>query len=240
MLFRSKHVRTLIHGPLSVKEMQATIDAMEATIKDAIAKEPAAKSGMGMGFPGGKPMGLRDFVARRNESVRAQLEGKSQGKPLAMNPPGRPGVPDEARRQIAQTLGPPFLVFRDKVQEELKLTDEQKKNLEKRLQHTVQDAMQCFQNLQGAKPEEREKEHHAYVQKSQEKLTAFLEGALKEEQFKRLRQVMLQQEGLFALGNAAVMKELEITDKQRLQFVEVSHHDHLRCEPGRGRSHASS
>ena len=62
-------------------------------------------------------------------------------------------------------------------------------------------------------------------------MTAFLEGALKEEQFNRLRQVMLQQEGLFAVGNAAVMKELEITDKQRLQFVEVVQKMQKKIEP---------
>jgi hypothetical protein len=223
-LFR-KHARTLIVGPFSVKEMKVSIDAMEATIKDAIAKEPAPKFGMGMGFPGGKQIGLREFVAKRNESVLAQLEGKSHGtRP-------QPRAPDEARRQITETLGPPFLVFRDKVQEELKLTDEQKKKLAKRLQDTVQDAMQFFQNLQVAKPEERQKEHHAYVQKSQEKLTAFLEGTLKEEQFKRLRQVILQREGLFALGNAEIIKELEITDKQRQRFVEVVQEMQQKIEP---------
>ena len=108
-------------------------------------------------------------------------------------------VPDEARGLVIQALGPTFLVFRDKVQEELKLSDEQKKKLEKRLQDTVPDAMQFFQKLGvgDKKPEEREKELHAYVEKPQENLTAFLEGALKEERFKWLRQVMLQQEGPF-------------------------------------------
>ena len=47
-------------------------------------------------------------------------------------------VPDEARRQLAEALGPPFRVFRDKVQGELKLSDEQKQKLEDRLQETVQ------------------------------------------------------------------------------------------------------
>jgi hypothetical protein len=224
-LFR-KHLRTLIEGPFSVKEMKASIDAMEATIAAAIAKEPK----FGIGIPGGKQMDLRDFVAKRNESVLAQLAGKSQGKPLAFNPPRRP-QPDDARRQIIETLGPPFLVFRDKVQKDLQLSDEQKTKLEKRLHDTVQDTMQFFQNLQDAKPEERQKEHHAYVQKAQEKLTAFLEGALKEEQVKRLRQVMLQREGLFALDNAVVMKELEITDKQRQQFVKVVQKMQKKIEP---------
>lgn len=224
-LFR-KHLRMLIDGPFSMKEMKASIDVMEATIAAAIAKEPK----LVMGIPGGKQMGLRAFVAKRNESVLAQLEGRSPGKPLAYIPPRRP-PPDEARRQIIETFGPPFLVFRNKVQEELKLTAEQKKNLDLRLQATVQDAMQYFQNLQGARPEELQKEHHAYVRKSQEKLTVFLESALKEEQLKRLRQVMLQREGLFALGNAVVMKELEVTDKQRQQFVEVVQQMQKKIEP---------
>jgi hypothetical protein len=141
-------------------------------------------------------------------------------------------IPAEAGRQLAEALGPPFLVFRDKVQEELKLSDEQKQKLQKRLQDTVQDAMQFFQKLGDKRPEEREKEHHAYVERAQENLTAFLQGLLQEEQFKRLRQVMLQRGRLFALlGNAEVGKQLEITDKQRQQFVEVAQEFQKKFEP---------
>ena len=140
-------------------------------------------------------------------------------------------VPAEAGRQLTETLGPPFLVFRDKVQEELKLSDEQKKKLEKRLQDTVQDAMQFFQKLGDKKPEEREKEHHAYVEKAQENLTAFLQGLLQEEQFKRLRQLELQQQGPFALGQPDVAQELSITDEQRNQFVMVVQEMQTKIEP---------
>jgi hypothetical protein len=140
-------------------------------------------------------------------------------------------IPEEAGRQITETLGPPFLVFRDKVQEELKLTDEQKKKLEKRLQDTVQHAMQFFQQLGDKPPEEREKLLHAYVEKAQENLAAFLQGLLKEEQLKRLRQVMLQREGLLALGDGEVMKELEITDAQRQQFFKVVQEMQKKIEP---------
>src|SRR5439155_8120875 len=76
-------------------------------------------------------------------------------------------IPAEAGRQIAEMLGPPFLAFRDKVQEELKLSDEQKKKLEKRLQDTHQDTMQLFQRLVEKEPEEREKELHAYRENAQ-------------------------------------------------------------------------
>jgi hypothetical protein len=153
---------------------------------------------------------------------------------VAADAPDTPqaGVPEDTRRQITETLGPPFLVFRDKVQEELKLSDEQKKKLEKRFQGTHQDTMQLFQRLVDKEPEEREKELQAYREKAQENLTAFLQGLLQEEQFKRLRQVMLQRDRLFALlGNAEVAKELEITDGQRHQFVEVAQEFQKKFEP---------
>jgi len=169
-----------------------------------------------------------------SSAVRFGIVGEPAGSDrVAADAPDtpQPGVPDEARRQITDTLGPPFVVFRDKVQEELKLSDEQKQKLEKRLQHTVQDAMQFFQKLGDKEPEEREKQLHAYVERAQENLTAFLQGLLQEQQFKRLRQVMLQRDGWFALGNAEVIKELEITDKQRQQFVEVVQEMQKKIEP---------
>jgi hypothetical protein len=150
----------------------------------------------------------------------------------AEEPVGQPRhVPDEAGRQITEMLGPPFLVFRQKVQDELKLSDDQKKKLENRLQGLVQDAMQLFQKLGEKRPEDREKELQAYRQKAQEILTAFLQGLLQEEQLKRLRQVMLQREGLFALGDAEIMKDLEIADKQRQQFFAVVQELQKQIEP---------
>ena len=114
------------------------------------------------------------------------------------------------------------MVFRDKVQKYLKVSDEQKQKLAKRLQDTVQDAMPFFEKLADKKPEERAQEHQAYRQKAQEKLAAFLEGALKDEQLKRLRQLELQQEGPFALvARPDLGKELKITDEQRKQFMAV-------------------
>jgi hypothetical protein len=161
------------------------------------------------------------------ETVAADEAGDAEA------PAERPQeVPSEAGRQVTEMLGPPFLVFRDKVQEELRLSDEQKKKLEKRLQDTVQDAMQFFQRLGDKEPEERERELHAYREKAQENLTAFLQGLLQEEQLKRLRQVMLQRDRLFALlGNPEVAKELEITDQQRRQFAEVAQEFQKKFEP---------
>jgi hypothetical protein len=83
--------------------------------------------------------------------------------------------------------------------------------------------MQLFRNLADKEPEEREKELHAYRERAQENLTAFLEGLLQEKQSNRLRQVVLQRDRLFALlGNPEVARELEIADKQRQQFSEIA------------------
>ena len=132
-------------------------------------------------------------------------------------------IPEEARKMLAQNFQGSFLVFRDTVQEELKLTDEQKEKLDEHFRELLADAMQFFQKLQGLKGEEREKEHKAYRQKMQEKLTPVLKETLKEDQSKRLRQLGLQQEGAFALwhGDVEIGKDLKVTDEQRKQFMAI-------------------
>ncbi|MCI0422223.1 MAG: hypothetical protein L0312_23845, partial [Acidobacteria bacterium] len=130
-------------------------------------------------------------------------------------------------------LGGSFLVFRDKVQEDLKLSQEQKEKLEQHLQERIPDAMQFFQKIDGLKPEEREKELKAYRQKAQEKLAAVLKETIKEDQRKRLRQLELQQEGAFALlhGEVEIGKDLQITDEQRKQFMAVVQEMQTKIEP---------
>ena len=115
------------------------------------------------------------------------------------------------------------MVFRDAVQEELKLTDEQKEKVEEHLRERLPDIMQFFQSLDGVKGEEREKELKAFRQKAQEKLASVLKATLKEDQSKRLHQLELQQEGAFALfhGEPEIAKDLKITDEQRKQFMAV-------------------
>jgi hypothetical protein len=141
-------------------------------------------------------------------------------------------VPAEAGRQLMETLGPAFMVFRAKVQKDLKVSDEQKQKLAKRLQATVQDARQFFEKLGDRKPEEREKALHSYRQKVQEHLAAFLEGLLKDEQLKRLRQLELQHQGPYALAARPDLgKELKITDEQRKQFMAVIQGMEIKIQP---------
>jgi hypothetical protein len=117
------------------------------------------------------------------------------------------------------------------VQRDLGLSDEQKKKLQKRLADTTQIAGRFFQSLDGKADEERQKALHAYRERGQETLTAFLQGLLGDEQLHRLRQVMLQQEGVFALGNPEVGQELGLTDEQRQGFAEVVQKMQKEIEP---------
>lgn len=163
------------------------------------------------------------------------------GQPLAASTAPRPlqtdlaepvaQVPDEARRQLIEVFGPPFQVFRDKVQTELKLTDDQKQKLEDQLQETVQNAMEFFQKLEGLTPAERDKELQAYRQKAHEKLAGFLKELLKPEQLKRMRQLELQQEDVFAFGQPDVMAEIKLDDDQRQRFMKTVMELQRKLEP---------
>jgi hypothetical protein len=144
----------------------------------------------------------------------------------------QPGAHEDAARMIAQALGGPFIVFRDKVQKELKLADKQDQKLREKFPDYVQETMKVLENLQDTKPQEREKAMQEHRRKSEEKLTAFLKGVLDAKQQKRLFQVQLQQAGAFGLmGENEAFVKLKITDEQRKQIMGVAQEMHQKIEP---------
>jgi hypothetical protein len=110
------------------------------------------------------------------------------------------------KRQL-QTLGEPSIVSRDYIQEELKLSDEQRQELQKKLPG--------YLNISGA----------------QEKLWAFLKETLNGGQFERFQQLELQHEGPPALFRPEIAKELQITDEQRNQFMSLVRDLQEKIEP---------
>jgi hypothetical protein len=148
------------------------------------------------------------------------------GEPVAVDEAGKEGsaqeIPNEARKQLATALGGPFLVFRDKVMEELKLSEDQRQKLLEKLPDHIEQTMKVFEKIKDLKPAERDKEMQSHRQKSHEKLAKVLKETLKDEQLKRLRQLELQQAGAFVLGRPDIGKELKITDEQRKQFMAVA------------------
>jgi Spy/CpxP family protein refolding chaperone len=132
-------------------------------------------------------------------------------------------IPEEARRAIAHNLQGPFVLLRDAMRDELKLSDEQKEKLDEYFREQLPDIMAFFQSLDGLDHDEKEPKLKAFRSKAQEKLSVVLKTTLKDDQLKRLHQVVLQQEGAFALlhGEPKIAKDLKVTDAQRKQFVAV-------------------
>jgi bifunctional DNA-binding transcriptional regulator/antitoxin component of YhaV-PrlF toxin-antitoxin module len=118
-------------------------------------------------------------------------------------------IPVEVREKLAHNIGCSFLLFRDKVQGELKVTKEQKEKLDQHLRELLPDAVQVLQKSNG--------ERGKYNQKAHEEMAPVLKEILNEGQRTRLHQLELQKDGLF--GPAWNMKELQITDGQQKQFM---------------------
>src|SRR5262249_17545911 len=83
-------------------------------------------------LPAGRPIDLEGGV-RYGIIGEPVAEGQEGGAEQA----GADQLPVEARQQLFQALGTASLVFRARVQEELKLSAEQKKKLAKQLQETA-------------------------------------------------------------------------------------------------------
>ena len=125
------------------------------------------------------------------------------------------------------------MVFRDAVQEDLKLTDRAEGKGGGTPPGTASGHHAVLPIARWREREEREKKLKAFRQKAQEKLAAVLKETLKEDQSKRLHQLGLQQEGAFALfhGGPEIAKDLKITDEQRKQFMAVVQDMQKKIEP---------
>jgi hypothetical protein len=130
-------------------------------------------------------------------------------------------VPDENRKQLVEALGTPFIVFRDKILDEIKVSDEQK---EKLFEHMMTQIMETgpFLDSLAETGQEREKKLNEHRKKAHEKLAKLLKEVLKSEQLKRLRGITLQQEGGLALAQEDVQRELKIEQKQLMEFMAIT------------------
>jgi len=148
-------------------------------------------------------------------------EAAAKDSPIPPDSPNQ--FPDAARKQLVQVLGGGrFVVFRDIVQDELKLSDEQKKKLLEKFPDYVMGTMKVFEKIKHLKPPEREKEMQEHRRKSEEKLSTLLKDVLEAKQQERLFQLQLQQAGVFALlGQNEAFLPLKITEEQRKQFMEL-------------------
>jgi hypothetical protein len=175
--------------------------------------------------------------AGRTPNLSCEVRFGIVGEPVAADQAGAADepaqqAPDEARKHVVEALGGgSFLVFRDKVQEELQLSDKHKEKLLEKFPEYAQQTKEVFDKIAAMKSGEPEKELQSHRQKSHEKLAALLKEALAPEQLKRLQQLKLQQQGAFALGRPEIGEELKTTVEQRKQFMGVVQEMQKKIEP---------
>jgi Spy/CpxP family protein refolding chaperone len=165
------------------------------------------------------------FIEAEAELDRLLEQPKPEGKNAASPAAARksdaatlrtPGTPDEeARAHFLHELAGPFFVSRGKVQEDLKLSDDQRHKLWETMTGYVQETMQV-QKLHGA---ERKQAMQSLRQKSYKQLEVFLKGILTPEQLKRFAELKLQYDMPMTMLRPDIVKELNITDAQRQQFI---------------------
>jgi hypothetical protein len=129
-------------------------------------------------------------------------------------------VPEENRKQVVEALGTPFIVFRDRVLDELNVSEDQRQKLMQHVMAQIMETGPFLDSLNHTDPE-REKKLNEHRKTAQEKLAKRLMDVLEPGQRKRLRQLTLQQEGGFALGQDDVRKELKITEEQLKEFMGI-------------------
>jgi Spy/CpxP family protein refolding chaperone len=130
---------------------------------------------------------------------------------MAQPPAGRPGGPFGGR------LGGPMLMVgllrSPQVQQELKLTDQQRQRLEQ-LGEQWREKMRGLRDLP---PEERRQK----VQGMRAEVEKQLSQILNEQQMKRLKQIALQVEGYAALERPEIAEQVGLTKEQRQKIRDI-------------------
>jgi Spy/CpxP family protein refolding chaperone len=133
---------------------------------------------------------------------------------FAQRPPGFPGGPG-----MMQGPNAVLLLWNEKVQEELKLTDDQKSAVRTTIDQVRDKYRDDFDkaraDLDLKKMRQLGKARHEELEKT-------LIGLLQPEQAKRLKQIELQAAGLGAFSRTDVLAALNLTDRQKKDVKEVT------------------
>jgi spore coat protein CotH len=129
-------VKELTSTAFAKEKLMREIDAVEKALREPLEREKKAaaarKEGGGFGFPPmmGAGLDLRTFVAKRTEGVADQLAGKSEGyvPRMGFGPGGFGGGPPGGG---FGPPAPPGQILSGPVQDRLKLTGEQRREIER-------------------------------------------------------------------------------------------------------------
>lgn len=122
-------------------------------------------------------------------------------------------------------VGSPLGLLRNaSVQEHLKLTDEQKTQIQGAFDDLNEQRRQLYEELRDV-PAEQRAQKTAEIQKLVQQLTdetsQAMRSVLTPEQARRLEQILLQQQGLRALSDAKIAEQLKLTEDQQRRIAEV-------------------
>jgi hypothetical protein len=123
----------------------------------------------------------------------------------------------ETQSHLLHELGGPFFVSRENVQDDLTLTDQQKRRLQEKLSGDVREAGRIIRTRGGA----RNDAMLSLRQASYQSLEKFLNDLLAPEQLKRFHQLELQYDTPAVMLGPEIGNRLHITDDQRRQFVGI-------------------
>ncbi len=136
-------------------------------------------------------------------SAAGLLTSAANGQP----PFGGPGGPFGGGRVM--------LLANQSVQKELKLSDEQIQKVKETNENVRKKHQDDFNALRDLDDQERREKGQQIFKAIGEETEKALEGVLKPEQEKRLKQITLQQRGSQAFTEEEVQKELKLTDDQK-------------------------
>ncbi len=115
---------------------------------------------------------------------------------------------------------PAMIIFQKPVQEEIKLTDSQKADVQKAQEKMMSSMREAFQSANNDR--EKMQESMKTVTEATKKDIEKVKEGLKPEQTKRLRQLEIQFAGLKAFADADVQTALKLTDKQKSEIKDVA------------------
>jgi hypothetical protein len=142
------------------------------------------------------------------QAQQRQGQGQGQGQ-------GRRGMMGGG---MGGGMGVQGLLQNEKVAKEIELTAEQKEKLQA-VAKEVQESFQSMRSeMQGLSQEERTKKMQEAMEKTQKKV----EGVLLPHQLKRIKEIQLQVQGIRALSNPEVVKELGLSSDQQEKIKTVN------------------
>ncbi len=169
-------------------------------------------------LPGGRPIdlacGVRYGIIGEPVADSEATPAPDAPRVASSEPPAQDPV-----RQLMEAIGPQLAIFVSVVQDDLNLSDQQKQMLQQMKAGAAEGLQQFMQQIQNAPDEQRGKLQQQFREQANKQVNEVLAQLLQPEQAKRLRQIVLQQQRLFALADPEVAKELGFGNEQEKRFL---------------------